>query len=195
MSSELNLIQYFKEFNNTLNNLDMSINVYDLSTEKNLSINQSQFVLNSFILNNADLGKYIIIYRAEILEFDQTNNNQKITMKYFPSYLDFSSVVFNTEKQQLLDLGVYCILNKSNDFVLNDYNINSHEMKKLDLLNLDDYEYENISNIHNIKNDFNNTEGRQATSNIIVNSKSKNNFDKSFQEKISINKGGKLILF
>jgi len=197
MTSEnlnLNLIQLFSEISNTLNNLRKPVNIFDFAVEKDISTEQAQFVLNSFILQSKEPTKFIIIFRAEILEFDETNKLQKTTVKFFPNYFEnLRSLVAQSDNEQILDFGIYCIFIKIDDFALNDYSVFAHEMRQTEILNLDNFQL--ICSNQKVKENLSSFGTKNAASKNLLPSGGKasvglNNFEKNFQEKVSVSKQG-----
>ena len=188
MTSDLNFLEYYKDISNTLTNLEKPVNVFDFAKDKRLSVEESQYILNSFIIQKNTIDNFIIIFRAEILEFDQINKIEKISIKFFPNYSTEMLNVISNHKDKILDFGIYCILNKIEDFVLNDYSVLAHEMQNIKLINLDEFPVVNNKNNSNIAN------SKVASKNVPI-SKTSNvvnkHFEKNFEEKISINKASK----
>jgi hypothetical protein len=188
MTAELNLIQYFKEITHTLQNLEKSVNIFDFAFEKEISTEQAQFVLNSFILQSQDTSNYIIIFRAEISEFDEKNINEKVSIKFFPSYLEDMVSLVAQGKDKILDFGIYCIFKKIEDFVLNDYKVFAHEARKVEILNLNEFEI--VTSNPNVKGNLRGLDSKNASKNIGGKASTGSNFEKSFQDKVIITNTG-----
>lgn len=184
MTSELNLFQYFKEISHTLLNLQKPINIFDFAFDKEISTEQAQFVLNSFILQSKEISNFIIIFRAEISEFDEINKKQKTTIKFFPSYLDEMLNIIANEKDKILDFGIYCIFKKIEDFTLNNYNIFSHEMRKVEILDLNEFNV--VSSNPHVKGNLSSLESKNASKQVKSKSSAGSNFEKSFHDKVNI---------
>ena len=156
----MNLLQSFKEITNTLNNLENPVNIYDYAHEKNITINQSRYILNSYISKINDINNYFIIFRAEILEFDNLFSRQKIILKFLPSTSQELENITNLNPNQILDFGVFSIMLKKPEFVLNNYSVFSHEMRSVKNLNFEEYPKINDNFSKNkltgIENNFNN---------------------------------------
>jgi hypothetical protein len=124
-------LENFIDIKQKLTLANTCINIYDYAFEKNISIKSSQIILNEYIesCKNSDLEDFIIIFRAEIYE------DNKILMKYFPSYsVELNNILNANSKNTLKDFGVYSIIRKFKDFELNNYNIISHELRNLKII-------------------------------------------------------------
>ncbi len=191
MTSELNLIQHFEEIRNTLVNLEKAVNVFDFAFEKGISTEQAQFILNSFILQSKEVSKYIIIFRAEILKYDNTNNTEKTTIKFFPSHSEhLGNVLAQSGDDKILDFGIFCIFKKIEDFELNDFGVFAHEIRKRELLNLSDFEI--ISSNPNVKGNLTGFDSKKALKDTALGKASAASveLEKNFQDKVSITKAG-----
>lgn len=196
MTSELNLIQHFEEITNTLSNLEKPVNVFDFAFEKQITPEQAQFILNSFILQSKEISKYIIIFRAEISEFDELNKSERIKIKFFPSHSgDLGNFLAQAGHDKILDFGIFCIVKRIEDFELNDYEVFSHEMRKQEILNLSEFEV--ISSNQNVKGNLSSIDSKKVSKNTATGKGSASSVDleRNFQDKVSITKAGNFTIF
>lgn len=195
MTSDLNLIQYFKEITNTLTNLEKPVNVFDFAFEKAISSAQAQFALNSFILQSKEISKFIIIFRAEISEFDEIKKIEKTKIQFFPSnFKNLENLLVQASSQKFLDFGVYCIFKKIEDFALYDFGVFAHEMRKKEILDLNEFHV--VSSNSNVKGNLSSVGfGSKIASKQISACAAGNNLEKNFKEKVNISKAGKKFVF
>jgi len=188
MTTDPNSIQYFKEISNYIFNQEKSVNIFDYAVEKHISVPEAQFILNSYILQNNDISNLVVIYRAEIIEIDILNNKEKISIKFFPNYL--LQVFDKIPQENILDFGVYCILKKYEDFILNDFSLFSHAIQKLENLNIDDFQI--VSNNPNVKNNFTQINSKNASKNLTGKSQFDSNLEKNYKKKIVLENQSKI---
>lgn len=175
--ADSNPLQNFERISNILDNLEMPVNIYDYASEFNHSVEDAQIILNNFIAQLKDINKYIIIFRAEILEIDSEVGRENISFRYFPSYSQELKKLLSDSTCKILDFGVYCILNKIENFELNDFSIFSHKMQKICKFDLDRIQ-KDLPKVKLL--DANQNKNNSKTkNNLIVNNNIADNFSKN----------------